>query len=455
MPQIEQQPGDLAAVTLENPALTGLWQQLAQTNGSTLKVWLWLCGHLHAPEGADLPLSLIQAGTGLARSSVIRALGDLIRRGVISGQERIGVVTRYRWATPAPAIGAGEGRVDQDAAATPNATRPLLALVPTPFATPTRPKSGWGYPIVEQDTRTKIGPVGIAQEPVASAAVPGARQETPASAAEPISFCDGVPRVNRIESTDLLTLEKEMESSHAATRPPPTGLPDALTTQIARWGQCLQPGVAPAAAKATHTRAARLWQQSGQAAADFGRLLDVAGRRTLGRMAQAGGRPVRCPISYFFQVLMQLVAALPPVSASLDQEPQMSVPAVPAPLVVGLPGDGTVLDDPPATVVDIAGRANADPMGVAVRTTPAGAGLPPAGLWRQALVRLQLELPDDYARVLRYAQLVELQPTTGQSRINVPSEWMRRQMVERLTGPIGAVLTALVGQPVGVQVGVQ
>jgi len=101
-------------------------------------------------------------------------------------------------------------------------------------------------------------------------------------------------------------------------------------------------------------------------------------------------------------------------------------------------------------VLGTASSALADPPGVDER-----AGAPPAGLWRQALVRLQLELPDDYARVLRYAQLVELQPTTGQSRIAVPSEWMRRQVVERLTGPIGAVLTALTAGSVSVQVAVQ
>jgi len=68
---------------------------------------------------------------------------------------------------------------------------------------------------------------------------------------------------------------------------------------------------------------------------------------------------------------------------------------------------------------------------------------------------LKLQLPDDYDRVLRYAQLVELHPAAGQTRIVVPTEWMRRQIMERLTGPISAVLTTLTGQMVAVQVGVQ
>jgi len=39
MPQIAQQ-GSVSDLTPAIPALTGLWQQLAQTKGSTIKVWL-------------------------------------------------------------------------------------------------------------------------------------------------------------------------------------------------------------------------------------------------------------------------------------------------------------------------------------------------------------------------------------------------------------------------------
>jgi len=449
MPQIAQQ-GSVSDLTPAIPALTGLWQQLAQTKGSTIKVWLWLCTHLRGAEGADLPLGLIQEGTGLARSSVIRALADLIQRGVISEQERTGVATHYRWAAPAPTIGEGEGRVEQKGETLSTSTSVKIGLVPTLPTAPTSTKIGRGHQAMEQDTHTKSEPVAVGPEPDPSAAVPGARQEPSMVPAEPMSFCDGLLAANRIESTNLLTLEKETESNHAAVLPPETAGAAELAAVIARWSHCLQPGVAEAASKATRTRALRLWQQSAQSPADFSRLLALAGQRTLGRMGQAAARPVRCPISYFFGVLTQLMTPLTPVSTSLEPGAYIGTPAVSITRVEDVGGHSA-----PLLAVDTQVQMLAAPAPESEPPVQEEVTAPPAGLWRQALVRLKLQLPDDYDRVLRYAQLVELHPAAGQTRIVVPTEWMRRQIMERLTGPISAVLTTLTGQMVAVQVGVQ
>ena len=262
MSQIGQQTNAITAGIPEIPALAGLWEQLSQISGSTLKVWLWLGGHL-APEGADLPLGPIQGDTGLARSTVIRALADLIRRGVICAQGRPGVATRYRWAAPALGAGEGEGRVVADDTAPATATRPLSTPVVVTYPAGTRPICGPGqpaHPASEPPTDSKNERVGVGPDPLPSPAPPRPRQETPDSPAEPISFCAELPVVNRIESKSLLTLERETESSPAGTAG--GSVPAELTTQITLWSHTLQPGAGPRAAKATRTRALRLWQQS-------------------------------------------------------------------------------------------------------------------------------------------------------------------------------------------------
>lgn len=72
-------------------------------------------------------------------------------------------------------------------------------------------------------------------------------------------------------------------------------------------------------------------------------------------------------------------------------------------------------------------------------------------LWQTALLHLRYSLsPDEYSRTLRYAVLLELDPTTGWALLGLPTDYMREQVAQRLAAPIAAVLSGLCGAGVRV-----
>jgi hypothetical protein len=72
-------------------------------------------------------------------------------------------------------------------------------------------------------------------------------------------------------------------------------------------------------------------------------------------------------------------------------------------------------------------------------------------VWQAALVHLRIGLPvDDYARVLRYAVLLELDAVSGWALLGLPTDFMREQVARRLAGPIGIALGQICGAGINV-----
>ncbi len=422
-----------------------LWAWLPQISESELKVWLYLLAHLPpGATGAGIPLRAIEQGTGLARSSVMRGQAGLRAKGIVQGEDRSGSATRYGWppSTPIPANGGAH----------PAQITPTAPVLFAEGGSKLRPLRG--------STLGTRQAGNVAGEGVGARAT----QFDPAESNRIVSdqtfkkLPDSIPGAGDAKTDQPATATAEglnvSPSVGSTSAPPATPVAGTPAEQMARLTAQLHPGAAPAARRANTTRLLRLYGHSGLAATDFAACMDTAAARTQSRLSKPAGRPLACPISYFFTVLERLLTEPVPVGMRPGAVAAVAISADAAtgpelPMILSSAGGDMVAAEPaPVTAAAALPPRDLPP----ALPMPGGES---ARLWQAALVYLRASVPADaYGRVVRYAVALDLRRGQEVAVIGVPAEYMRAELSGALAPALAWALGQVCGRALRVQVAV-